>query len=164
MRSDEESITAGASLAFCWLPLRPKLAFQEWHAHKRAPAGLPDRVAQGMPLNVTFSQEGKVSSQFPRVGDFTVTLKISVDLEELEGSVGAAPWAQDVWGGRAGRGCLQGSLGSIWESEHGVGKGCCMQSWAHGSVYEVGWEGRRQNQPKALTSQTGALSTSLSVV
>lgn len=63
-----------------------------------------------MPLNVTFSREEKVSSQFPRDRDFTVTLKSSVDLEELEGSAGAMPWAQNVWGGQAVRGCLQGSL------------------------------------------------------
>lgn len=37
-----------------------------------------------MPLNVTFSQQEKVSSQFPWDGDFTVALNSSVDPEEPE--------------------------------------------------------------------------------
>jgi len=49
-----------------------------------------------MPLNVTFSQEEKVSSHFPWDGDFTVMLNSGVDPEEP---------AQAALGGKQG---LQG--------------------------------------------------------
>lgn len=49
-----------------------------------------------MPLNVTFSQQKKVFTQFPQDRDFTVTLNFSVALEEL--AQAAARMMQGLYG------------------------------------------------------------------
>lgn len=109
---------------------------------------LPDRITQGMPLNVTFSQQKKSIHSVSTGGGLHCHTELQSSSRRAgagssgreAGPAGTGPSAQSVWDGREGRGFLRSSLRELMQGD-GVGK-----RLRNSSVYMAQMGGRQLEQ------------------